>query len=211
MEVVSSGSMIEATGGFAAIILAILSFCTVAPAYLVPVATIVLGTALLFEGGAVAARYWRLPPEIATGRWASTELTSGMFAEIAAGVAGVVLGILALVGLAPATLVATAMLVFGVALVLGSGLTSRLNHLEYSVREEAGKTERLARPARFVNRVATGFQFLIGLGATVLGILALLGFASAILVMISVLIVGLAAFLSGTAISSRIMHLLHRC
>jgi hypothetical protein len=126
-------------------------------------------------------------------------------------VAGVVLGILALVGLAPATLVATAMLVFGVALVLGSGLTSRLNHLEYSVREEAGKTERLARPARFVNRVATGFQFLIGLGATVLGILALLGFASAILVMISVLIVGLAAFLSGTAISSRIMHLLHRC
>ena len=100
---------------------------------------------------------------------------------------------------------------FGVALVLGSGLTSRLNHLEYAVREDVGQKERFAWPAHFINRVATGFQFLIGVAATLLGILALLGIASALLVMTSVLLVGLAAFLSGTAISSRIMHLLHRC
>ena len=211
MEVVTSGSMIEATGGFVAIILAILSFATVVPIYLIPVAAIVLGTALLFEGGAVATRYWRLPVEIATGRWASTELAIGMFAEFVAGVTGVVLGILALLGLAPLTLLSTAVLVFGVALVLGSGLTSRLNHLEYESREEAGQTERLHAPARLVNRMATGFQFLIGLGATVLAILALVGIASVVLIMTSVLIVGFAAFLSGTAISSRIMHLLHRC
>ena len=62
----------------------------------------------------------------------------------------------------------------------------------YEGREEAGQPERLARPARLVNRMATGFQFLIGLGATLLGILALLGIASVILVMTSVLIVGLA-------------------
>ena len=101
MEVVSSGSMIEATGGFAAIILAILSFATVVPIYLIPVATIVLGVALLFEGGAVATRYWRLPVEMATGRWASTELAIGMFAEFLAGLTGIVLGILALLGFAP--------------------------------------------------------------------------------------------------------------
>ncbi len=211
MEVVTSGSMIEAAGGFAAIILAILSFATVVPVYLVPVATIVLGVALLFEGGAVATRYWRLPLEIATGRWASTELAIGMFAEFLAGVSGVVLGILALLGFAPIALLSAAVLVFGVALLLGSGLTSRLNHLEYEGREESRQTERFSWPARFVSRVATGFQFLIGLGAMLLAILALVGIASTVLIMTSVLIVGLAAFLSGTAISSRIMHLLHRC
>jgi uncharacterized membrane protein len=57
----------------------------------------------------------------------------------------------------------------------------------------------------------SGKLILIGLAATLFGILALPGIASVVLVMTSVLIVGLAAFLSGTAISSRTMHLMHRC
>ena len=211
MEVVTSGSMIEAVGGFAAIVLAILSFATVAPAYLMPVATIALGMALLFEGGAVAVRYWRLPAEIATGRWASTELAVGMFAEFVAGLVGITLGILALLGIAATTLLSTAVLVFGVALLLGSGLTSRLNRLEFKVGEESPEKESPYRYVRFINRTATGIQVLIGLGATVLGILSLVGIASLTLTMISVLILGCSALLSGTAISSRIMHLLHRC
>ena len=101
MEVVSSGSMIEAAGGFAAIILCILSMSGVAPIYLLPIATIVIGTALLFEGGAVASRDWKLPEEISTGRWASMELAGGMIAEFLAGVTGVILGIVASPGLAP--------------------------------------------------------------------------------------------------------------
>ncbi len=212
MEVVSSGSMIEATGGFAAVILAILGFATVAPAYLIPIAAIALGVALLFEGGAVAARYWRLPEEIAAGRWASTELAVGMFAEFAAGVAGVVLGILSLLALAPVTLLSTAILVFGIALVLGSGLTYRLNSLEYAVGPGGTRErEEFNWFARFVDRAAVGIQVLIGLVTTILGILALVGIASAALVTTSVLIIGFSALLSGSAVSSRIMHLMHRC
>jgi hypothetical protein len=118
MEVVSSGSMIEAVGGFAAVVLSILALVSVAPTYLPPIAAIVLGIALLFEGGAVASRYWRLPDEVVTGRWASMELASGMVTEFLAGVAGVVLGILALLGFAGILLTTIAGLVFGTALLL---------------------------------------------------------------------------------------------
>ena len=71
------------------------------------------GVALLFEGGMVASRYWRLPEEVVAGRWASMELTGGMIAEFLAGVAGVVLGILALLGFASLLLTTIAGLVFG--------------------------------------------------------------------------------------------------
>ena len=134
-----------------------------------------------------------------------------MFAEFAAGITGIVLGILALAGVAPITLVSTAVLVFGVALILGCGLTSRLNHLELASGEETRGAERLYRPIRFVNRTATGVQLVIGLAAAIFGIMALAGFATLGLIMVSVLILGFATFLTGTAISSRIMHLLHRC
>ena len=105
MEVVTSGSMIEATAGFAAIVLSILSLVNILPMYLVPIATLVIGIGLLFEGGAVAFRYWRLPAEISAGRWASMELAGGMIAEFVAGITGVVLGILAILGFIPCTLV----------------------------------------------------------------------------------------------------------
>ncbi len=204
LEFVSSGSMIEAVGGFAAIVLSILSLVNVAAVYLIPIAAIAIGAALFFEGGAVMARYWRLPAEISTGPWASTELAVGVLAEFLAGATGVTLGILALVGLAPPMLTATVVLVFGVALVLGSGLTARLNRLEWGEAEKHPSIQA-------INRAATGTQFLLGFAAAVLGILALLSFYPFLLTTVSMLLIGIATFLSGTAISSRIMYALHRC
>ena len=107
--------MIEAVGGFAAVVLCIVALAMAVATYLPPIAAIVLGVALLFEGGMVASRYWRLPEEVVAGRWASMELTGGMIAEFLAGVAGVVLGILALLGFASLLLTTIAGLVFGAA------------------------------------------------------------------------------------------------
>lgn len=210
MEVVSSGSMIEATGGFAAIVLSIISLTNVVPMYLVPIATIVIGVVLLFEGGAVASRYWKLPSEIAAGRWASMELAGGMIAEFFAGLAGIVLGILALLGFVPVILTTISVLAFGSALVLGSGLTSRLNHLEYGIEDEEPKRA-FYRRFWLTNWAAASVQIVFGFAAIVLGILALLGIATLTLTTISLLILGFSVLLSGSAISSRIMHLMHRC
>jgi hypothetical protein len=98
MEVVTSGSMIAATAGMGALALTIIALSGVASAYLVPIATIVIGSALVFEGGAVTLRFWRLPEELAAGNWASASLAEGMMAAFLSGIAGLVLGILAVIG-----------------------------------------------------------------------------------------------------------------
>ena len=207
LEVVSSGSMIEAVGGFAAVVLSILALATVAPTYLPPIATIALGIALLFEGGLVASRYWKLPEEVVAGRWASMELAGGMITEFLAGVAGVVLGILALLGFASLLLTTIAGLVFGAALVLGGGLPIRLNCLEADKETPEGTY----RFSRFMTRFAAIVQVALGAAGCVLAILALLGFFPVILTTVTLLIVGVAVLLSGSAIANRIMGLLHRC
>ncbi len=210
MEVVTSGSMIGATGGFAAIVLGILSLVNILPLHLVSIATLVIGVALLFEGGTVAFRYWRLPAEISTGRWASMELAGGMIAEFLAGITGVVLGILAILGFIPLLLATVSVLVFGTALVLGSGLTSRLEDLEYGIELEESKRTYYRRN-RLGKFTAVSVQIVFGLGAIVLGILALTGIHALMLTAIAFLVLGFSALLSGSAISNRIMHLLHRC
>jgi hypothetical protein len=210
MEVVSSGSMVEATGGFAAIILSILSMANVAPLYLVPVITIVLGAALLFEGAAVASRYWRLPAEISTGRWSAMELAGGMIAQFVGGLTGVILGIVALAGSYPVTLSAVAVLVFGIVLILSSGLTFRLNHLESGSEGREMKLESFL-DYRSIDMVAVGVQIICGATAAVLGIIALFSVNPLTLTMISQLILGISVLLSGTAVSNRIMHVLRYC
>ena len=210
MEVVTSGSMIEATGGFAAVVLSILSLANILPMYLIPIATLVIGIGLLFEGGAVAFRYWRLPDEISAGRWASMELAGGMIAEFVAGITGVVLGVLAILGFIPLILATVSVLVFGGALVLGSGLTSRLESLEYGIEVEG--TKRTFYRRNVLGKIGTvSVQIVFGFVAIVLGILSLLGVLPATLTAIALLVLGFSALLSGSAISNRIMHLLRRC
>jgi hypothetical protein len=210
MEVVTSGSMIEATAGFAAIVLCILSLVNILPMYLVPIAALIIGIGLLFEGGAVAFRYWRLPAEISAGRWASMELAGGMIAEFVAGITGAVLGLLAILGFIPLLLSTVAVLVFGGALVLGSGLTSRLESLEYGIEIE-GSNRTFYRSNLLGRFAAVGVQIVIGFVAIVLGILSLIGFVPWTLTAIALLVLGFSALLSGSAISNRIMHLLRRC
>ncbi len=205
MEFVTSGAIIEATGGFGALVLGILSLIGLIPGYLVPIAAIVLGGALLAEAGSVAVRYWKLPEEVSTGRWASLELAGGMIAEFLGGITGIVLGILALVGLMPALLTAVAVLVFGLAFLLGSGLTARLSHMESAGQPQ----ERPWRSSRFTMRSAVGIQVLVGLAACVFGILGVLGISGPTLAAVGVLILGGSALVSGTALCTRNMTALY--
>lgn len=199
-QVIFGGSTAEAVVGAAAVVLAILGLANIWPGYMAGIATIAVGAALLFEGGAIASRYRDL-----VRRTGATEVGGGVSAEILGGAAGIALGILSLMNVMPATLTPIAIIIFGGALLIGSAATSRLNALS---------SWRMSERARDVTReaieMASGTEVLVGIGAVVLGILALLGMAPRTLVLIALLALGATVLFSGSAISSRMLNIFRR-
>jgi hypothetical protein len=112
-----------------------------------------------------------------------------------------------LLGFASILLTTIAGLVFGAALLLGSGLPVRLNYLEM----DKEKPETAHRFGHFITRFAAVVQVVFGTAGCVLAILALVGISPVILTTVTLLILGIAVLLSGSAVTSRVMGLLHRC
>lgn len=191
-----------ASGG--AVVLAILALADVVPTYLAPVAVLAVGVALLLKSGTVAARFRQFAGQDA-GFGEVTELGGGMSAEMYAGVAGITLGVLALVGIAPVTLMAIAIIVYGGAMLLGGGETYRLTQFAHPRRPSLSESA-----ARFSAETSAGGESLVGIGAVVLGILALTDVVPLTLVLVGVLSLGGAAFLSAFTASTHAATLLKR-
>ncbi|WP_437640508.1 hypothetical protein [Sorangium sp. So ce854] len=205
-RVLLGGSLAEVACGAATVVLAILALTGTLQGYLIPIATIVLGVALLAHGSAVAARLRDLSAGAGAAGWDTrAELGGGTGAELIGGAAGVVLGILALVGIAPTVLLPVAVIVFGGALLLGGGVTADLGSLE-----APGAHERLGDVSRQASVAASGLQTLVGAGAVVLGILALVGIDPVVLTLVGLLALGSAVVLSGTTVSGRMASILRR-
>jgi hypothetical protein len=201
LEAIAGGSMVKAIGGAIAVVLAIIGLAQVHPALTLSIATIAVGVGLMFEGGAIAARYSRTIPRPVG--YETVELGGGMTSEFFGGAAGVVLGILGLVGISPILLNAIAAIVFGTSLLLGSSIPSRINALALFPQEEYKRSQDLIREAA---SAATGSQILIGLGAIVLGVLAVIGIGPVlILTLVALLSLGFSILLSGTTVSSKFM------
>lgn len=200
LRTLAGGSIVEAAGGAAALVLAILGLATVLPQTLAAVATIAIGVALLAEGAAIGGRYARLVSKVEMNRTRTAELGGGTSAEFVAGGAGIVLGLLALLNVVPMTLTSVAAVIYGAALLLGSGATSRLNAM-------ASRSEEADTAGEMVH-AATGAQVLVGLSSAVLGIIALVGIAPETLVLVALLSVGATIVLSGTALTARMAELL---
>ena len=88
-----------------------------------------------------------------------------MSAEFVGGATGITLGLLALLAVAPVTLTSVAVIVFGGALLLGSGANWRV-----SSALSGGDTQRGEEMARQAVNAASGAQVLVALGSAVLGI-----------------------------------------
>lgn len=205
IKIVSGGSITEALAGAIALVLAILGLAGTMSGLMASVATIALGVALLAQGGAAASRWTRLVQEARSRFDERVELSGGLGAEILGGAAGVILGVLALLNMAPLILLPIALLVFGGSLLLGSGVTVELGSLE-----GPGAYDRAAQYAREASMGASGAQVLAGVGAIVLGILALLGTRPLTLTLVGLLAMGAAVLFSGSAVSSRMLTMLRR-
>jgi hypothetical protein len=201
---IAEGFSADVIASAGAVVLAILGLAGLYPAYLAPVAVIAIGAALLLKSGSVASRLNQLS-RAAGSPGAQAELAGGMSAELYAGAGGIALGVLALVGIVPMTLMAVSVIVFGGALLFGGGETYRLNQAtrsrQFSLAEYA---------TRVSAETAGGGESLVGIGAVVLGILALTGVAPMTLVLVGLLSLSGAAFLSAFASSAHMAALLRR-
>ncbi len=196
---VTAGSLAEAMTGVGTVTVAILALANVLPLAFAAIGTIAVGAGLLFEGAAIAGRFDDLLTEAQRADLAHRFLGRGMAAESVGGVAGVVLGILALLSVDPLVLLPVAMIGFGAAFLFGTGASHDLN--QFVLGDRASEERR--RLTREAVTVANGGQVLLGLGALTLGILGVLSIAPLTLTLVGLLAVGAAAMLAGTALSVR--------
>jgi hypothetical protein len=123
----ATGATAEAACAAGAIALAIIGLIGALPVAMMAIGTIVLGAAILLDSGAIRARYRHLLNEAsaAEGRDVHAEIDQGNSAGSFAGMAGIALGILALLGVHPVLLCAVALVVLGAGLVFASAAKSR--------------------------------------------------------------------------------------
>jgi hypothetical protein len=204
---VAGGSSAESLAGLAAVVLSILALIGVLRFWLAAIAAIVIGAGFLIAGSAIAARFDDLRRVMYPAGTELRQVRGGLSIETMGGIAGVALGILALLGLIPLTLLAIAAIVFGGVLLIGSGTTARLAELEAA--QFYGEHPRSHEVEREAARGAAGAQVFVGIAAIVLGILALIGVVNLTLVLIAFLAVGGSMLLSGGALGARAGRVAH--
>ncbi len=197
---VESGTLAESLAGAGGVILAILGIIGLLPTILGAIAAISVGMGLFFGGGTIAARAKQLNLQLQR-QGIQRQVLGGLGMEAFAGASGAVLGLLALLGISPVTLLSVSAIVLGGALLMASASTAQLERA--FDRMEIDEHERTHEAVY----VASGSDVMIGAGAIVLGILALAGHAPVMLALVAMLAVGAAGMLSGSAFAARVFTL----
>lgn len=206
-KVTSVGSTVEALGGAAGIVLAIIGLASIQPEYMLAIAAIVIGATLVAQSALTASEYSEIFAKTGGGKWIRAGFEGELGAQAMAGAAAIVLGVLAILGVHAMVLGSVAAIVLGTGFLLGSGVSSRLNAVDL---ELSGVHEVAKKVARVASSGSIGAQVLVGLAAIILGILGIVGFNTEILVLIALLILGASALLSGAALSGKMASMLAR-
>ncbi len=207
-ETAAYGGFVDAVGGIATIVLAVVGLAHTAPETMVSIATVVFGAALLIQGGTMLSEYARIIFPAGTASSSVGQFGGGSLSAVfLAGAAGMVLGILALLGVNSTVLTSAAIVAFGAALVLSSNSVWHLHHLKRASLAAAEQSptsgsELLANEMAFGS---AGMQALAGMAAIVLGILALAGNNSAVLSLVALLALGGTLILTGSTLSATVL------
>jgi hypothetical protein len=187
-----------AMAGAAAVLLSIIGLAGVEPLYVAAVSVIAIGAALLIGGAASMSQQ----SESVAGAGRRERVEGGLNSEVLGGVAGIVLGILALLQIFPIVLLSAAAVIFGASLLLGAGLNLRIRTFEMQPTAGQPAPGHVRREAILGG---TGAQALVAIAAIVLGILALVHIESQILTLVAMLVLGASILLSGSATTTRIL------
>ncbi len=188
----------EALVGLGALALAIIGLANIYPWLLASVATIALGAAFVFEAGDIGRRFAILARNESSGNVEASSTWGGMTAGFLAGCVGIALGILAILGIVPHTLIPVAIIVYGTALVLDSGTQTSLSDLESEHFGVRGMSQEIARESA---SALSGIEVLAGLGAITLGILAIIKIVPQTLSLVALLAIGAAVLMTGSLVS----------
>jgi hypothetical protein len=206
MAAATGGGVAEALCGLAVIALAIAGLAGAYPALLAGVAVIVFGAGLLCGDGAMVTYFTRVSARRSFNS-VPMPFSGGLGAEALGGIAGIVLGILTLVGVEPLVLTAVSVLVFGACVIMGGAARVRL-----MMRTVARPTWTEEETAAFqeASGAAVGGRALVGLAAVVLGIIAIVFSGSAavagtslVLTLVALLCLGAGAVLTGSTFGSQ--------
>lgn len=197
--VVSPKRIIQASlveiGGAATIILAVCGLVGVNGPFMAVVATIVFGVAQTIQGRQLLIEFSRIK---SGSRVAAYDDADGLNLALVflSGASGLILGVLALLGVGSVFLTPAAVVVFGAGLVLGAASESTLRrHGALVERSSVIGNEILASQSK---REFTNFLLVAGLSAVILGVFAVADVRDdLILNLIALLCVGLARLLGG--------------
>jgi hypothetical protein len=199
------GGLADAIGGIATIVLAIVALAGVRPETVLSIAVIVFGAALWIQGGTLVSEYESImSPAGTTGVSPEQFGVGGLSTLFLVGGAGIVLGVLALLGIATATLTAVSVIAFGTALLLSSNSVRQLSTLQAMCRAEAPRVGAELLAGEMASGSAS-VQMLAGLAAIVLGVLAVAGINQTILTLAALIVLGSAIILTGSALTGLVI------
>jgi hypothetical protein len=182
--------------------LAIIGLAGVRSLDLLSIATIVFGAALLIQGGAMLTEFAAIE---AAPQANGVSAGGGLGALFGIGVAGIILGVLALLDVRATVLNAVAAIAFGGALLMSASAVWQL----LTSRSVATRFQTGSSMLRVVaSEIATGsssLQGMAGLAVIVLGILAVAGISSMDLTLIALIVAGCSIVLTGSTLSGTML------
>jgi hypothetical protein len=197
------GLLTEGAAGIAVIVLAIIALAGISAAALISIAAIVIGVGLMVQAFNSAAEHSRIVTANGGTSAQTAEFGGDVMVDCMCGLTGIILGILALVGIGTAHLLPPALIVFGGALLVSGGVSMRPRTLLVS----GPGTEATSVTYHQSSASASGMEILIGLAAIVLGILSLLMTGAWVLVAVGFIAVGAAMLLVSATFSGAVMRL----
>jgi hypothetical protein len=174
----------------ALVVLGILALAKIDPLLLVCIAVLVAGVLLASDSAALTRQIATALESKPNYHINGSQLPVGLNAGVFGGISGVVLGILAILNVAPHTLIAIAAIVFGAAVLFDFRARSQLRALRMTASDPSEYSARLAVAAASSSSTASIFT---GVALVTLGILALTGLD--VVVLIAVGLLGLGAYL----------------
>ncbi|HEY9793130.1 MAG TPA: hypothetical protein V6D22_22200 [Candidatus Obscuribacterales bacterium] len=208
-KAIISGMGTELLGGGAGIVLSILGLVGIIPMTLAAVALIVLGAALFMESTSVSANLRVIEQGIAEVPPPERAIRSGLGLTAVGALAVAVLGILTLLGIAPAVLVGAGVIAVGACGVLRSIEEQHVAQFEAFEAAEQSLAESSVVAPKAVATPA-GITVLAGLATIVLGILALVGINPLTLNLAGLLVISSARFLSSAVLEGGMAKVLAR-
>jgi hypothetical protein len=192
--VMATGSSYELFTALVGVVLAVIGLAGRHPAAMAAMATIAVGLSLLAQGLTIAAR-WQAALKI-EGRERIDVL--GISTEMFGGLAAIILGVLALLGVLELPLLSAAAIVLGFSLLLGGPAQPEMT----DVTPERQPTR--LHVTRDIVRASSGVMVMGGLAAIVLGLLAATGLGPVVgCVLASLLCVATSLMLAGGSLFAR--------